>query len=83
MTLGVPEKPELTSEKLLPFEATPVTGSLKITVQRAVPAFVGEGSMRFIEATVGGVWSIVHVYEVGLLVPPPLGAEVTARTRNV
>ncbi len=59
---------------------TLLTGSLNVTVQCSGPAFVGFGSARLIEVTVGAVRSIVHVYAAG---EPVLPALSLASTRNV
>ena len=79
VTAGDPVSPTGTSEKFPPPAATPVTGSLKVTVHDTDVKFVGEGLARLIESTVGAVRSISHVYAVAALVEEP----DTARTSNV
>lgn len=62
---GVPVSPLWTSEKF-PL-ATPATASLKLTVQETELALVGDGPARTIPVAVGGVVSIVQVYDVAEL----------------
>ena len=57
--------------------ATLRTGSLNVTVQRSVVAFVGLESARAIEDTVGAVLSITQECDAGLLVRPCLSAAWT------
>ena len=42
--------------------ATPLTGSLKVTVKSTLAALVGFASSRRMEVTTGGVLSIVYVW---------------------
>ena len=57
MIAGVPPRPVFTREKSC--ASTPVTGSLKITVQLTLLRFVGDGLLRLIETTWGAVVSVV------------------------
>jgi hypothetical protein len=75
---GVPVTLLIAKPKLA--AATFFTGLLKVTVQCSGEAFVGFASARSIAGRVGGVRSIVHVYEIGALVCPEVSF---ASTRNV
>src|SRR4051795_12109937 len=73
-----PPRPLVTSAKLL--VARFLTGSLKVTVQRSGLAFVGFGSVRTTDDSVGAPVSITQVYEAAPLVLPLLSS---ARTWKV
>ena len=70
-------RPDATREKSL--VSTPVTDSLKTTVQLTVAAFVGEVAARLIDVTVGAVVSSVKFQVVPVVVIPPF----TESTRHV
>jgi len=53
---------------------TPVTGSLNVTVQETLDAFVGLGSPSVIELTVGAVVSLTMVVMAEPVSSPPLVA---------
>ena len=50
---------------------TPVTTSLKVTVKATAVAAVGDGTAHTMEATVGGVLSMVYAGPVKLPLPAP------------
>jgi hypothetical protein len=56
VTDGEPDKPDVLRLKLP--VATPLTDSENTTCQRTLEAFVGDGSRRVIDDTVGDKWSI-------------------------